>query len=521
MPPGRPVQYTLTMGSTGSVDSPGGTLGGTLVADSTVTDALSTSDPTRRGGQYFRSYTFEGTAGHRAVIDMSSTDIDTYLILQGPNGFEEHNDDIVYGQDLNSRIDMILPSTGTYTVMASTYGLGETGSFNLSLSFSGDREIVTTQVEPSNTEPVVVPDTGELGEAILGPLQGELLPGDGTLTSGEYLDTYPIQGTAGQGITIELTSSQFDTYIIFTGPNGYQEDNDDFPGMGLNSRLEVTLPSDGQYSVGVTSYAPGETGTYDLSVVNGTSAQTSGTGQIYAILTGITYYGDGDVLPFCADDAEKLYEDLAETGLLASESVLLMDSQVTRANILAAFEQIASVITPEDQFMFFYSGHGFQLTAQHGDDEELDGMDETLYVYDGHITDNEMADWFDMIDARMSHIALDSCFSGGFARDVISEPNRIGYFSSEEDVLSTTAESFQAGGYLSHFLRTGLAGGADSEPHDNVVTVGELTQYLRREWADNVLDNRVEASDGARTYQNLVLERGGVSLSDVIVYPAP
>ena len=96
-------------------------------------------------------------------------------------------------------------------------------------------------------------------------------------------------------------------------------------------------------------------------------------------------------------------------------------------------------------FLFFYSGHGAYVEGR----RELDGRDETLYVSDGHITDDQVSVWFDSVNARLGVIALDSCFSGGFARDVISAPGRMGIFSSEEDVTSNVAERFQAGGYLS------------------------------------------------------------------------
>jgi cytochrome P450 len=63
----------------------------------------------------------------------------------------------------------------------------------------------------------------------------------------------------------------------------------------------------------------------------------------------------------------------------------------------------------------------------------------------------------------VSLLALDACFSGGFARDVVSRPGVMGLFSSEEDLTSAVADKFEAGGYLSHFLRAGLAGEGDGD----------------------------------------------------------
>ena len=92
----------------------------------------------------------------------------------------------------------------------------------------------------------------------------------------------------------------------------------------------------------------------------------------------------------------------------------------------------------------------------------------------------------------------------------------MGVFSSEEDLTSAVADKFQAGGYLSHFLRTGLDGTAD-ENGDDLVTAGELSTYLRRQFQVEVADVEAETADGQRNYQNLVIDRGGVQVDDVIV----
>ena len=78
------------------------------------------------------------------------------------------------------------------------------------------------------------------------------------------------------------------------------------------------------------------------------------------------------------------------------------------------------------------------------------------------------------------------------------------------------ADKFQAGGYLSHFLRSGLDGTAD-ENGDDLVTAGELSTYLRRQFQVEVADVEAETADGQRNYQNLVIDRGGVQVDDVII----
>ena len=80
--------------------------------------------------------------------------------------------------------------------------------------------------------------------------------------------------------------------------------------------------------------------------------------------------------------------------------------------------------------------------------------------------------------------------------------------SSDEDVLSDTAEPRQAGGYLSWFLRRGVLGDADSRPSDGVLMAGELTDYLHDGFVrDNALMNPPGSLDPA---QRLIVQRGSL-----------
>jgi hypothetical protein len=236
---------------------------------------------------------------------------------------------------------------------------------------------------------------------------------------------------------------------------------------------------------------------------------------VWGVFAGISDYpaGGPPYLPECANDAVKLVEALTERGLLTPERrVLLTDAQATRENIRQAIQRIGAQASPQDVFIFFYSGHGGRTSGGSRDPREVDGMDEYLAVYDGRIMDDEMGTLFDGIRARMSILALDSCFSGGFAKDVIHRPGRIGLFSSEEDVTSSTATNFRAGGYLSHFLRLGMGGEADDHPRDNVLTVGELTHYVWRQFAQHGQN----VHQGAGAYQHLVIDRGAVPVGQVL-----
>ena len=175
---------------------------------------------------------------------------------------------------------------------------------------------------------------------------------------------------------------------------------------------------------------------------------------------------------------------------------------------------MAAAAGPNDLFLFFYSGHGNQVRSQVSATEP-DGKSETIEMVDGAITDEEMNQMFQQVHTQTALLVLDSCFSGGFARNVVSRPGVMGIFSSEEDLTSSVAEKFQAGGFLSHFIQTGLEGAAD-ENRDRVITAGELGAYVRREFAR---EERIQANtqDGQSNYQFPVVERGAVQVDAPVI----
>jgi serine/threonine protein kinase len=108
--------------------------------------------------------------------------------------------------------------------------------------------------------------TGGGGAAGGGVITGSLGPGDQQLQTGEYMDYHEHQLTAGQHVRIELTSDTMDTYLILRFPSGRQRDNDDASGMGTNSMLDEVVDETGGYRIIVTTYRPGETGAYTLTI---------------------------------------------------------------------------------------------------------------------------------------------------------------------------------------------------------------------------------------------------------------
>ncbi|NEP24076.1 tetratricopeptide repeat protein [Moorena sp. SIO3I6] len=88
-----------------------------------------------------------------------------------------------------------------------------------------------------------------------------------THENNSYYNRHTFEGKAGEQITIELTSDEFDPYLILIDPDGNlniiaQNNNS---GEGKNARITLTLPTTGTYVIWANSYNKQETGNYTLT----------------------------------------------------------------------------------------------------------------------------------------------------------------------------------------------------------------------------------------------------------------
>ncbi|NER24901.1 MAG: tetratricopeptide repeat protein [Symploca sp. SIO1C2] len=86
-----------------------------------------------------------------------------------------------------------------------------------------------------------------------------------------YYKIHRFEGKAGEQIAIELTSSEFEPYLILLDPEGNSIGGDD-GGSGSDAKIVVTLPSTGIYQIVVNAYEAGESGNYTLSWREATEA---------------------------------------------------------------------------------------------------------------------------------------------------------------------------------------------------------------------------------------------------------
>jgi len=187
---------------------------------------LASGDETLTNGEYLDVFTFEGLPGQHARIDVSSLAFVTYLILTGPGELQKDNDDTEDAPG-HSIVEFDLSDSGTYSAIVTSYSAGETGDYELSIELSDTATGSTGEDNPGQRD-VRRLTSGQ-------SLSGRLEAGDSTLDDGEYSDIFTFDGQAGQTISVELASSDFDTYIGLVLPSDEVLENDDYEGSTSRS----------------------------------------------------------------------------------------------------------------------------------------------------------------------------------------------------------------------------------------------------------------------------------------------
>jgi S1-C subfamily serine protease len=104
-----------------------------------------------------------------------------------------------------------------------------------------------------NNEPVEVND--KLDE------ESNVLPSDNS-----YFNAYTFEGDAGQRVIIEMDSQELNSYLILLSPEGENVAQAGTDDGATDSRIEVTLPTEGIYTILANTYSAGETGEYTLAL---------------------------------------------------------------------------------------------------------------------------------------------------------------------------------------------------------------------------------------------------------------
>jgi len=212
-------------------------------------------------------------------------------------------------------------------------------------------------------------------------------------------------------------------------------------------------------------------------------------GRLYVLAIGIDHFASPQLTLHNAVADARTFVDVvrrAATPLYRSvEITLLVDSQATRAGIMAAFNLLSQQVRSGDTFLFY--------VASHGDRGELDGrfllipedesdISSAATIARDAIGENTLVAALARIPARDALLFLDTCHSGTVTADNLAnvghETGR--YLLAAASSLQEALDSYDnRNGVFVYAVREGLSGKAATDP-DGTVSALALGEYVSR-----------------------------------------
>lgn len=223
-------------------------IGQSIEAELTETDGLNAR------GAHADVYRFEGAAGQRVRVDMTSQALDAYLELsaEADRGTILAEDDDGGEAGTDARLTYTLPADGAYLIHARAFAPGGLGAYRLEIGEAA-------------------PERPAEALAFGARIEGQITEDDPTDGDGRGYDAYVFSGVAGQRIQAILRSGDFDSFLRVGSAEGEFAElasDDDGLGRGFDSRLNFTLPEDGDYVLWASALSDEESGLYSVELID-------------------------------------------------------------------------------------------------------------------------------------------------------------------------------------------------------------------------------------------------------------
>jgi hypothetical protein len=225
-------------------------------AGQTLNGDLSDTDPVMDDTSHYDLYSFSARRGQQATVTMRSTAFDSYLTLgrleDGHFSTIDSDDDGAGGED--AQVVARISSDGQYAIRANSLFSNVSGPYTLRLEMG-----VAPPPVPMNFSAI------HYGQTV----SGQLTTDDYTIEDDTHADLYKFSGKRGEKVVITMKAPGFDAYLSFGQVEGGDfsrlESNDDGAG-GTDSKIEYTLPQDGEYVIRANAVLSTVNGPYTLNL---------------------------------------------------------------------------------------------------------------------------------------------------------------------------------------------------------------------------------------------------------------
>ena len=227
--------------------------------------------------------------GQDYVIETTAGDFDTYLYLLDDSCAVIAQDDDA-GDGALSLINFSALDNKTYTIVVTSFSPSTEGSYTLELNPVGPETACDDGLDDDSDGDIDCADSDcatdsacvsscALGDCCYGDTltfttdpdsySGSLSSGDaqdGPRGAGYYFDDVEFTAVMGQEHVLEVTAGDFDTYIYLLDDSCTVIAEDDDGGAGTLSRLVFTPTDNRTYTIAVSSFSSGTTGSYTLEL---------------------------------------------------------------------------------------------------------------------------------------------------------------------------------------------------------------------------------------------------------------
>jgi hypothetical protein len=283
----------------------------------TVNGNLGASGCTAADGAFVELYQFTVATTSAVRVAQSSAAFDSYLHLLRGNGEPvAEDDDAQSGGTLNSEIFALL-EPGTYVIGASSFLIGATGAFSLTLE--------TTSADITDCTVYFV--TRNIASA-------QSLSATDCLFGGFRTDLALVYLNANQQVTISMNSAAVDSWLgLYSDPFDFPvlvAENDDKSATTLDAEIVYTPTTAGYFFVEFSSAEPGQTGAYTFSIVTPVVAPQ----PLASRQTTVSGASSGPQLPIAKHLPRTKVSGDDHQRLLSDRALLRADKQALRPDAL-------------------------------------------------------------------------------------------------------------------------------------------------------------------------------------------
>lgn len=187
-----------------------------------------------------------------------------------------------------------------------------------------------------------------------------------------------------------------------------------------------------------------------------------------AVILGINEYKKVNHLRGCVNDVESMKALLVgRFGFPEANVRTAVNRDVTKEKVLGHLAWLLQEVGEGDRVVLHFSGHGSQIADPSPDaDEESDGLDELICLYDmdfsdheTYLTDKELRRWTERVPAGVRlTVVLDNCHSGTGTRLLMAPPGSRSERAAEVIPEATVHHTLPAGGGVRGLGLAGAAG---------------------------------------------------------------